>query len=399
MMKIINRIKNLSVFFWLPIFSGVGVAFVVYVFASNSLGLSIGIFVLSFIVGLYLEKSRASIMNKELEAEISSEDTLHQQQYVQFEHLSNAISEVIQVSNRQIESSRKQTEEAITSMSLRFGNLVERLNTALESAKLANANATDDGDSILVNVFNSSRTQLTDVINDMNEGLSEQKSSFAKLQDLSAESEKLKIMAESVENIASQTNLLALNAAIEAARAGEVGRGFAVVADEVRSLSIQSGKTGKEITEIISSFTNTVDTVLENAAKAMEKEIELEKHGSETITNVLDGLQMVTQGMSDSSNILQEESEGIVAEINDILVSLQFQDRTSQILAHVLETLDDLAVKVAEDKQRVINGEESLLDAHEILRKLEESYTTDEERQLHRGEDVDSSEKSSLEFF
>lgn len=61
----------------------------------------------------------------------------------------------------------------------------------------------------------------------------------------------IKIMADTIGNIAEQTSLLSLNAAIEAARAGEMGKGFAVVADEVRKLSEQSSQAVKNIQETI----------------------------------------------------------------------------------------------------------------------------------------------------
>ncbi|MCK5387355.1 MAG: hypothetical protein KAJ39_09215 [Gammaproteobacteria bacterium] len=360
------------------------------------------IIVISVLLGIKLELQQKKMVSAIVEITETAVEEAPAPTQEWMHDLSDVIIQVIEVSNRQIENSRAQTEEAITQMSLRFTSLVARLNSALDAATLSNAEvpASDGSDSTLLdNVFTNSRAQLSGVITNLAEALVNRKASFEQLKLLADDTVVLKSMAEGVEKIASQTNLLALNAAIEAARAGEVGRGFAVVADEVRSLSIQSGETGKRITETINHFTASVQNTMTQATEAMEKDLLLEEEGSSTITDVLQSLEWMTKGMSESSEILKRESIDIVQEVNEIIMSLQFQDRTSQILIHVTEGLSELPKVINEQMQMVANGDIAGLNVEEILATLKLNYTTAEEVSLHEGAAVETKIEDDIELF
>jgi len=100
-------------------------------------------------------------------------------------------------------------------------------------------------------------------------------------QSLKKQTADIRVILDSITNIASQTNLLALNAAIEAARAGEYGKGFAVVADEIRKLAEGSASAAKRITEILKEIQNQAELVAESMNEGVNEVIEGTKMAEE----------------------------------------------------------------------------------------------------------------------
>ncbi|MFD2926261.1 methyl-accepting chemotaxis protein [Halobacillus naozhouensis] len=89
----------------------------------------------------------------------------------------------------------------------------------------------------------------------------------SKVQSASEQSEEVKKIVGTIEDIADSTDLLALNAAIESARAGEAGRGFAVVADEVRKLSERSKQEAGRIHELVLNMSKQMTILTTDAGQ------------------------------------------------------------------------------------------------------------------------------------
>jgi methyl-accepting chemotaxis protein len=150
-------------------------------------------------------------------------------------------------------------------------------------------------------------------------------------------SKRISDISSVIDEIAFQTNLLALNAAVEAARAGEAGKGFAVVASEVRTLAQRSSDAAKDITTLINTSTQEVETG-----------VKLVRSAGEVLGRMVESSRGVAGTIQEISSAAGEQAAGI--------------DEMSQAVAH----MDEMT------QQNAALAEESAASATSLATQIEE---------------------------
>lgn len=142
-------------------------------------------------------------------------------------------------------------------------------------------------------------------------------------------------------DLADQTNVLAINASIEAARVGVHGRGFAVIASHVQALAKSSkaisDKMAQTVREVVGSvgvsFARQTGRIEESEKLIRGAEGELRRWSEHAGPQVAEVQSMIGES--------RKLAQVVTQELGDVTVSLQFQDRTRQMLDHLTLILDD----------------------------------------------------------
>ncbi|WP_410483333.1 methyl-accepting chemotaxis protein [Teredinibacter sp. KSP-S5-2] len=270
----------------------------------------------------------------------------------------------------------------------------------MNAAKVTSGDDSENGG--LAEVLRNSEQELRQLIDFLSLSILEQQKLVNEISELSSITDELREMGDEVAGIASQTNLLALNAAIEAARAGEHGRGFAVVADEVRTLSTRSGETGARITKRIEQVNDLLRGALQSADEFAEKGKNTTEQSEQMIESVLLTFKSFSEKLFETTGVLMTESDTVRNEVEQVLVSLQFQDRVRQILEHVSSDMKKLCVVLQQQKDHLEKGiDVDPIDIDKWLAEIEESFTTLEQVAVHQDGQVrdQSPGESEITFF
>ncbi|SFD09011.1 methyl-accepting chemotaxis protein [Clostridium uliginosum] len=190
--------------------------------------------------------------------------------------------------------------------------------------------------------------------------------------DKSKSIKQIKLLSDTIFEIASQTNLLALNAAIEAARAGEAGKGFSVVAEEVRNLAENSKEAAIEIQKVTQLVTESVDSLVENSKGMlmfMDNNISSDYqdlvHTGEQYSNDAAFIDELVSDFSNTAYQLENDVKSVVQAIEEISGaahdgadgSTLIAERIMEIVENVNNVLEEASntKKCSEDLEKQIN--------------------------------------------
>lgn|GEM_PF-2572298 len=301
---------------------------------------------------------------------------------------------------RQLGETAKQVETAVVEIGSCFEGLTRQIRQSVsESAQLLGSADDHTG---LEALIETSETALSLLLQRVSSNADQAERAAARMMRVGVCVKKVNDVVEQFNDVVLGTKLLGVNAKIEAVRLAQEGQSFAEVASQISQFSKTSSQLSWSIQEL-------VDEVLEEVSETTAALSELATEDAEFITQqrvqvetLLNELRDTHETSREFLSRTHEQGRELEKNISRAVVGLQFQDRVSQRIEHVVEALDALHSDVGRPLGALAgeSGEQDNVRRDEIRRLQHDRYTMESERIADDGSGAaDEDDDDDVELF
>ncbi len=294
----------------------------------------------------------------------------------------------------QLNTVSKDMEDAVLEISRSFMEISTQ--TRKQAAKAKDSFSSIFASTGKTNFLEDSSHLLNEVLNDLRTSLSLVSTTGTALDEIMNNVDSLGGVVGEIEGIAQNIRLLSFNATIEAARAGVHGKGFAVVAEEVRRLANVSNSAASKIKSSIQKIVSDIQEINSNVKTTSKGTEGYINNALDAVDDTMTAIKYIIASTKEKVDAIGNDTEQIAREIDNIIISLQFQDMTKQKLEHVIQPLEKFQTRLKELFNTLEKFKSSvMLKDVESIEWIQHFYTMESERKVYSETLVASETQSS----
>lgn len=246
--------------------------------------------------------------------------------------------------SRQLKQTSAQIESSVLGICESFQGIADRARSAVSRTSdfLSNDGSGNSRRASFEGLIEKCSSTLVKILNTTEESGEVSRRAIERIQQMDKASHAISAALGKLEQIARENKMLAMNARIEAAHAGELGAGFAVVAVEVVTQTERAQAVTAQVNGLIANLRSLAGSTVDDLQKMNERDFKRLQQSRDEVNASLHDMQAAHSEMKEMLTGATQEGELLANDIGAAVRGLQFQDRTSQQMAHVFDDLDTL---------------------------------------------------------
>lgn len=248
----------------------------------------------------------------------------------------------------QLTLTSNQIEKSVVAVCGNFYDIASRAKATVDRAHvfLSADNAQSTNNPSFETLIDSCSATMVKILQTRDEAAEISRRAIERVQKMDKASQDISGALRQLEQIAHENKMLAMNARIEAAHAGELGAGFAIVAVEVVSQTEKTKAVTANVAALIGDLRGLADSTVKDLQSMEERERKRMEQCRYEVDEALANLQATHGEMKQMLSTMSEDSALLANDIGAAVRGLQFQDRTKQQIAHVVDDLNTMHARL-----------------------------------------------------